>query len=91
LPNAAIVASAAACSDARLATSATTPSARICRSRRPATARSSASGSMSASITAMPSAPNACAIDRPMPLAPPVTKATLPLSSCIEVSRVSMD
>ncbi len=83
LPNAAIAASAAAFTEARLATSATTPSARICRSRSPSSARSSASGSMSASITAMPSAPNACAIDSPMPLAPPVMKATLPFRSCI--------
>src|SRR5215469_14966819 len=38
---------------------------------------------MSASMTCMPSRPNASAIAKPMPLAPPVTKAVLPRKSFI--------
>ena len=54
------------------------PLAQIRRRRAPAPP-----ASISASITAMPSAPKASAIDKPMPLAPPVMKATLPFRSCI--------
>src|SRR5687768_13763743 len=45
----------------------------------------SAFSSMSASTTFMPSRPKRSAIARPMPLAPPVTTATLPSRSRIEV------
>src|SRR5260221_3665745 len=83
LPNLEIVSSAALRIESRLDTSATTPSQRICLSRSDCTARVSAPSSISASMTFMPSAPNASAIARPMPLAPPVTNAVLSRNSFI--------
>lgn len=41
--------------------------------------------SMSARTTRIPSTANRFAIARPMPLAAPVTTATLPLKSCLSV------
>ena len=48
---------------------------------------SSAGASMSLSTTFMPAATKVAAIPRPMPLAAPVTTATLPLNSFIRPSR----
>ena len=42
----------------------------------------------SASATFIPSSRNARAMPRPMPLAPPVMKATLPVRSCMKIPSI---
>ena len=82
LPKRAMVSSAPARTESRLATSTTTPSARTWLERSSSTASCRVSASMSASITVIPARPNALAIASPIPDAPPVMKAVFPLRSC---------
>ncbi len=80
-PNAEIAASAIAAVSISEATSAGMPIARRpCAASRPA---ASAAFAISATTTAAPRSESASAIAYPIPIAPPVTIATLP-ESCIE-------
>ena len=57
-------------------------------SRRPVAAASSTSSSISARTRRIPSAAKRVAKPSPIPLAPPVTTATLPAKSCMSVLLV---
>src|SRR5262245_4840954 len=80
-PCAANTRSASARTASRFATPVRTASTPAPRARRSPDVSSSARASTSAITTFMPSAANAPASARPMPLAPPVTTATRPLNS----------
>src|SRR5918997_6576775 len=84
-PWASSVASRSASTEAKSATSVTTPATSNPSSRRAATVASRTGASTSASITFMPSRAKRSPMARPMPLAPPVTTATLPARSAITV------
>src|ERR1700683_2432085 len=73
------VCAARLCTDARLATSHTTPSAFAPDDDNSATALSSAPASISAITIFAPLAASALAVPNPIPLAPPVMTATFPL------------
>ena len=85
-PNCANVASASASTDAGSVTSVTMPTTSP-RSSSSARARSSAVASTSATTTFMPCPRNARASASPIPDAPPVTTATLPVSVSIAPPR----
>src|SRR5262249_45435285 len=95
LPNRSIASFARFCTDASLETSVTTPCTSNSCWRSLVTAASSAGASMSPRTTFMPSCAHRVAIARPIPLAQPVTTATLPSNSSIVPSvfphQVSVD
>ena len=87
-PKRSTVAATAASTDASLVTSHSTNAAEDPRS--PATC-SSTSRRRAASITRPPPATTACAQASPMPVAPPVRKATLPLKSGTSATQAADD
>ncbi len=80
-PQADVQASRSPSTDAHSATSHGTASTSPPAAAMAAAVSSSGGCSMSATTTLIPSAANACATARPIPLAPPVTTATLPVSA----------
>src|SRR5262245_44376957 len=81
-PKRSSVACASACTLASSDVSHTTGSTSVPPSASSASTARMRTSSTSASTTFIPSAANAVASARPMPLAPPVTTATFPRSSC---------
>ena len=88
-PKRSIAAAASACTDASSLTSVRTVSVSTPRAPMRSAAAASPASSTSASTTCMPALANRSANASPIPLAAPVTTATLPASSCMGLSFVT--